>query len=395
MRIGINLSIASIPYNLFSPTSIFSASEAGVWFDPSDRSTLFQTSAGTTPVTAAGQPVGLILDKSKGLAIGPEVVDINALPTPTITNLSGSTGVWTAATRTMSNTTLSTSIFRPRFSFNFGLTIGATYQISGLLTGNPAGLINISTADPGGSNITFSTTTGIISGVFIATTTNVNFLLDGTKAVPNNVTISSLSIKMIAGNHATQSTAASRPTYQVDSSGKGYLLFDGVDDFLATTAFAANTNKMQLFAGVRKLSDAARGIVCEFSGGVSTNNGSFNLTAPDAAAANYAFTAKGTSAVTLTQAGLAAPVTNVITGLADIASPSTTLRVNGIQAGQSSATLGTGNFLSYILYIGRQGGTSNPANMRLYSLIERFGSNLSDGVVTQVEGWVNVRTGAY
>ena len=36
----------------------------GAWFDPSDLSTMFQDAAGTTPVTAAGQPVGLILDKS-------------------------------------------------------------------------------------------------------------------------------------------------------------------------------------------------------------------------------------------------------------------------------------------------------------------------------------------
>lgn len=36
----------------------------GVWYDPSDLSTLFQDAAGTVPVTAAGQPVGKILDKS-------------------------------------------------------------------------------------------------------------------------------------------------------------------------------------------------------------------------------------------------------------------------------------------------------------------------------------------
>ena len=34
------------------------------WYDPSDLSTLFQDSAGTTPVTASGQPVGKMLDKS-------------------------------------------------------------------------------------------------------------------------------------------------------------------------------------------------------------------------------------------------------------------------------------------------------------------------------------------
>lgn len=36
----------------------------GAWFDPSDLSTLFQDAAGTTPVTAVEQPVGLMLDKS-------------------------------------------------------------------------------------------------------------------------------------------------------------------------------------------------------------------------------------------------------------------------------------------------------------------------------------------
>lgn len=48
----------------FSPLSLFAASEQGAWYDPSDLSTLFQDSAGTIPVTADGQPVGKILDKS-------------------------------------------------------------------------------------------------------------------------------------------------------------------------------------------------------------------------------------------------------------------------------------------------------------------------------------------
>ena len=45
-------------------TSLFSSGEQGLIYDPSDFSTLFQDSAGTTPVTAVGQPVGKILDKS-------------------------------------------------------------------------------------------------------------------------------------------------------------------------------------------------------------------------------------------------------------------------------------------------------------------------------------------
>lgn len=48
----------------FTPLSLFAAGEPGVWYDPSDLSTMFQDSAGTTPVTAVDQPVGKILDKS-------------------------------------------------------------------------------------------------------------------------------------------------------------------------------------------------------------------------------------------------------------------------------------------------------------------------------------------
>src|SRR5690554_7137473 len=43
---------------------LFEDGAKGVWYDPSNLTTLFQDSAGTTPVTADGDPVGLMLDKS-------------------------------------------------------------------------------------------------------------------------------------------------------------------------------------------------------------------------------------------------------------------------------------------------------------------------------------------
>ena len=49
---------------VFSPASLFAAGEQGALYDSSDFSMMFQDSAGTTPVTAVGQPVGLIKDKS-------------------------------------------------------------------------------------------------------------------------------------------------------------------------------------------------------------------------------------------------------------------------------------------------------------------------------------------
>ena len=46
------------------PSVLFDSGQPGVWYDISDMSTLFQDAAGTIPVTATGQPVGLVLDKS-------------------------------------------------------------------------------------------------------------------------------------------------------------------------------------------------------------------------------------------------------------------------------------------------------------------------------------------
>lgn len=48
----------------WTPASLFQNGEAGAWYDPSDLTTLFQDAAGTTPVTADGDPVGLMMDKS-------------------------------------------------------------------------------------------------------------------------------------------------------------------------------------------------------------------------------------------------------------------------------------------------------------------------------------------
>lgn len=48
----------------FTPASLFLYGEQGAWYDPSDISTLFQDLTGTIPVTALGDPIGRINDKS-------------------------------------------------------------------------------------------------------------------------------------------------------------------------------------------------------------------------------------------------------------------------------------------------------------------------------------------
>jgi len=70
---------------VWSPLSLFKSGEQGAWYDPSDISTLFQDSAGTIPVTADGDPVGLMLDKSGNINNGTQPVSVarsvfNTLP---------------------------------------------------------------------------------------------------------------------------------------------------------------------------------------------------------------------------------------------------------------------------------------------------------------------------
>lgn len=50
--------------NAFNPADLFVGGFAGMWFDPSNMSTLFQDTAGTVPVTADGQSVARINDLS-------------------------------------------------------------------------------------------------------------------------------------------------------------------------------------------------------------------------------------------------------------------------------------------------------------------------------------------
>jgi hypothetical protein len=265
MFVGVAINLTADLLSSAYPVALFAGGEIGVWYDPSDLTTMFQDNLGATPVTAAGQTVGRILDKSG------------------------------------------------------------------------------------------------------------------------------------RGNHATQATLAQRPTYQIDSTGRPYLSFDGVDDGMVTGTITPGTDKVQVFAGVRKLSDAAVGSVVEFSANVNTNSGSLWLAAPvTVGGANYYFTSKGTVASAgVTASSRAAPITSVLTGIGDISGDVATLRVNGTLISTSSSDQGTGNYLAYPLYIGRRGGVAAPVNGRIYSVIVRFGSNLTTGQITSTESWVNGKTGAY
>lgn len=194
------------------------------------------------------------------------------------------------------------------------------------------------------------------------------------------------------GFHATQSSDAARPTLRQAGS-LYYLEFDGTDDSLVTSAVTPGTNKVQVFAGVRKLSGAAQGMIAEL-GNAGLNNGAFYLGSAILEATDYAFVSRGTAISGLYPTGFPAPITNVLTGLGDISGDSAILRANGaVAASNTIANQGDGNFGNYALYIGSRVGTSLRFNGRIYSMVVRFGANLDAADIASAESYVATKTG--
>lgn len=196
----------------------------------------------------------------------------------------------------------------------------------------------------------------------------------------------------------TYATASgtSRPTLRQDGA-RTYLDFDGSNDFLVSDTITPDTDKAQVFAGVRKNSDAAAGDILGLSATPSTGSGKINLVAPhNSAAATYGFRSGGTSIRLATSpTTFPAPSLNVVAGIGDIAADVCILRVNGSAVTSVVTDQGTGNYSADVVYIGRRGGSSNAFNGRIYGLILRFGPNLTAAQIDQTEAWMNARTGAY
>lgn len=195
-------------------------------------------------------------------------------------------------------------------------------------------------------------------------------------------------------NHAFATSSATRPILRKNATtGAYYLEFDGSDDFLVTSSinFTA-TDKVSLFAGVRKLSDAATGILCELSANLNTNNGSFYLAAPSSSnAPRFGFVSKGLSAANVESPVLAAPVSATLSVFSDYAGSAIKLRANGVLT-QNVSAQGGGKIGNYPIYIGRRGGTSLPFNGHLYSLIG-IGRLTTDSETAAIEKELAKRTG--
>ncbi len=444
----------------FSPASLFYAGEQGVWYDPSDFSTMFQDSAGTTPVTAVEQPVGKILDKS---GRGNHATQATSASRPVLSaryNLLTKTEAFDDAAWTTTSTTISPNsttdpvggntadalleaiansfhsvrqtstvvVAASGLSYTFKVYIKANSRTKGYLSvvsggGYSSFDLTAKTNSFGGNGtnetVTAQTLTELTNGWFLLSITsvfsgvaNINPVI----GILNDAGASSYIGDVTKGFYIwgadlrVTNDGVSLPAYQrvntstdYDTVGfPAYLKFDGVDDSLATGSidFSA-TDKMSVFAGVRKLSDAAQGVLIE-SGLDATSAsypGSLVIYAPSAAAsANYQFIMRGgTGRAFETLTTYTSPVSNVLAfsliNQLPASGEAITSRINGVlnTATESNNITVSGNYGNYPLYIGRRGGSTLPYNGRIYSLIVR-GAASSDMQIVATEDWIEAKT---
>jgi hypothetical protein len=275
-------------------------------------------------------------------------------------------------------------------------TIGAGFSLIDGSTFEIAGGVTTTSANVGGGWYRVSVSLTVAANAIVRinvlpTAAFSDFSGDGTSGVFiwGSQLVTETDNASIGGRYQRISTAT-----DYDTAGFfPYLAYDGTNYSMSTSAIDfTGTNKMSVFAGITKLSDAAQAVVAELSATIASNNGSFLLTAPNSAAANYNFSSKGTTQVDNTVTTYTAPITNVVTGLADIGAPSNIIRVNGVQAGSSASSQGTGNFGNYALFIGGRNNANLRLNGRLYGLIVR-GAASSAAQVTSTERWLAGETG--
>lgn len=196
---------------VFSPAALFASGSQGFWYDPSDFSTMFQDSAGTTPVTAVEQPVGLILDKSQGLEVGNELVSNGDFSDGSTgwTNASIGTGTFSVAG---SAATLTGTDGSNRGALRQAITcvVGRTYRVTAAVAGAQLNIAVGSATTLDGTGGVAVTNIGAVTFVVVASATTM-YVKAWNIASGGTATIDNISVRELPGNHASQSTSASRP----------------------------------------------------------------------------------------------------------------------------------------------------------------------------------------
>lgn len=205
------------------------------WYDPSDTDTLFKEVGNTATnytiskaATSAGDPVGLMLDKSQGLVQGDNLLDGVAATFARATAVANGAGFDLTATSTFATLVYAGIV-----------EAGAVYAVKGRFSGNDEQRRIALSAGGAYYQLTIGGVSALVSGEFevIVAGSDVNTDMQfyaADSASGETFYFELESVREIAGNHLSQATAAARPTYQTDGT-LHWLQGDGVDDELAAS----------------------------------------------------------------------------------------------------------------------------------------------------------------
>lgn len=206
----------------FSVASLFSGGEQGLWYDPSDMSTMLQTDSSSLPAVI-GQPVGTILDKSQGLKLGSERITNGNFNTDT--NWSKATG-WSIASGVASADNISGKNLTQG---NLGLVANAVYEVTFTVATISSGSVLVRFGGSTAVSSSAYTEAGTYKAILRANASSTTFAVRGQGGFTG--TIDNVSLKKIEGNHARQITSDKRPILARHPEGGIRNLFDYTQEF--------------------------------------------------------------------------------------------------------------------------------------------------------------------
>jgi len=407
--------------DVFGPASLFSSGAQGAWYDPSDYSTLFQDSAGTTPVTAVEQPVRLMRDRS---GRGNHATAPNDASRPVLrarynlltfseqfdnADWTKSSVTVTANTDTAPDGTLTADTLAATGAN--GTTLGSLVLVGGSYTFSVwlrrktgTGDVEIS-AHSSGTWVT-QTITSSWARYTVTQTLTVGTRTPGVRIVTSGDEVYAWGAQLLTAADQTSTGGAYQriaAATSYDTSNpvwRPYLAFDGSDDSFGTSSIDfSGTDKMTVFAGVTKNTDTSFPVIVELGNRATIVNGSFTVHSSSSSTPRYLIALCGTSITAFEPATYTAPITNVIAASLDIAGAArvdeVVPRINGVlnqTNPEESSTAGTGNFGNLPLFIGRRNNASLPFNGRIYGLTV-LGRATTAAEISAMEAWVAGKTG--
>jgi len=265
----------------FTPASLFAGGAEGWLADGLDLNTLFEGSNGTTPATAANDPVGFRIDESEGAGYSDD--EFTGIGSENVTNGSFRSGDLTG----WSDISLGTGVVTPSVGFvelfrenpsNNGtisqtltLVLNSYYVYSYVVSGSTAFVRDIN--NDGSAKVA-----GGYSGIIRRDAAGSDSIVFACSSNGGSTVITGVSVQKIPGNHATQATTTFKPKYQTAG-----LTYDGSDDRLVSTlnpttsgSIAARfngTTASRVIAGSQSASDGRCFLALDASGKLAAGIG--------------------------------------------------------------------------------------------------------------------------